>query len=122
MNETAVAVAVLNLLFCLFRFFRTLAQRRLMATVWFLLAYFSFFFIIVAFEGTFSHRQGYTGDIIKVIPNTVAFISIYVFVCNLLFAAAEPMSRNHVFSRAIYKQILSRQESMKLKQKIEYAY
>jgi hypothetical protein len=84
-----VTIALLNLLLSLGRLYATFSQRRLIATVWFLISYFSFFELLLVFHGPFSHLSGMYGKMIYVNYDTIEYVSGYVLVCNILFAVSE---------------------------------
>src|ERR1039457_2639299 len=89
MSNYAVYIAALNLLLSLFRLRATLLQRRLVAVYWFLISYFSFFELILVFNGSFSRMRGWNAQRLYVSEDTIAYVAVYVFVCNTLFAFAE---------------------------------
>lgn len=92
MDYAAVSIAILNLALVLTRAWRSLFKRRLIAIVWLLVAYFSFFLVGLALEGEYKHYRGFTGDLLTVRSETIRYICVYVFSCNLLLALSEMLT------------------------------
>ncbi len=89
MSDYTVYFAALNLLLSLYRLYATISKRRLVAVFWFLISYFSLFELLLVIGGTFSRMRGWNAQRIIVDENTIAYVAVYVFVCNTLFAISE---------------------------------
>lgn len=89
MAGLALAVAVSNFLFSALRFYWCLKAGRLMAIVWFLVAYFGWFFIPVAIAGPFKHYRGFTGDYLYISQQDIDKTLLFVLMFNVLFLLAE---------------------------------
>ena len=85
----AIFVAILNFLLAATRFLFCVRGKRLLAGVWFLIAYFAFTAIILATNGGFSRFQPYSGDTIKISDATIEYLIYYIFAFNIIFLLAE---------------------------------
>lgn len=89
MSWAALAITLLNLLFVVWRVFSTLRQKRLIAVFWMLVAYFSLFMVFPAIGGSFTHRRGFSNDLLVVEESTIIYSACFVLLFNMLFAVAE---------------------------------
>ncbi len=84
-----VFIAVLNFLLSISRLLYCAKNKRLMSVIWFLIAYFSLFFIPVSFESSITHYRGFSGDSIIITKSDIFKSILYVFIFNLLFFLTE---------------------------------
>jgi len=84
-----VFIAVLNFLLSTIRLLYCAKNKRLMSVIWFLIAYFSFFFIPVSFESSITHYRGFSGDSIIITKADIFKSILYVFIFNSLFFLTE---------------------------------
>jgi hypothetical protein len=89
MHGIIIALAVLNFVLSATRFLVCVRAKRLISVAWFLITYFSFFFIGVSLSGGFSHYRGFTGDTIIVTEGNIQKTIIFVAAFNCLFLCAE---------------------------------
>jgi hypothetical protein len=89
MNETALVVAVLNFVMCAGRLLVCLRNGRLQSVMWFLITYFSFFFIPLALEKEVWHYRGFVGDYLVVRQSGILDTLWYVLSFNAIFLIAD---------------------------------
>jgi hypothetical protein len=69
--------------------FYALKGRRFIAIAWFLIAYFSFFFIPVSTSESFVHILGLTGEAVPIDYARIQSACLFVFIFNLVFLVTE---------------------------------
>lgn len=89
MDYIAISIALLNLLVSVVRAWRALLTGRLVAVVWILVVYFSFFLVGLAIDGPFRQHRGFTGDVLLVKADTIRYVCSYVLTYNVLLAFGE---------------------------------
>ncbi len=55
------------------------------SVVWFMNAYFSWFFLMMVNNGPYARSRGFTGEVITVTQTAINYLAIYAFEFNLLF-------------------------------------
>src|SRR5690606_1757865 len=87
-----LAIATFNLLIAAIRLYQTLKQRRLICIAWFLIAYFSVFFLPVSMETELLHFRGFTAETISVKGSSIDRTLIFVLAFNLIFLLGESVA------------------------------
>jgi hypothetical protein len=89
MADFTAIIAIANFLIACMRCYHCLKGRRPMAMIWFLIAYFSGFFIGVAIGGPFTHIQGHTARALPITEEHIALTCQFIAAFNLVFLATE---------------------------------
>ncbi|MCX6599989.1 MAG: hypothetical protein NT025_00275, partial [bacterium] len=84
-----LALALLNVILCWWRFVAALRARRLTSIPWFLLAYFSIFFIPVSLEESISWTRGFFAEAVTAGPEEIHRAILFVVLFNMVFSFAD---------------------------------
>lgn len=86
-----VALALINVAVCVWRLSASVRSRRLISIVWFLILYFSVFFIPVALTSEFEFVRGFVDEHQTVRHESIHKVVLFVFVFNGILALSESM-------------------------------
>lgn len=89
MNDTALTIAIVNFILCATRLLYCLRAARLQSVIWFLIAYFSFFYIPLAMEKELWHYRGFIGDYLVLRQASIVSTLWYVLAFNAIFLLAD---------------------------------
>lgn len=89
MNYLTFSLALLNFLIASGRFIYCIRTKRIISIIWFLIAYFSFFFLPVAMLDSYPHLQGFSAHIMTIESKRIETTCHYIFFFNLIFLASE---------------------------------
>lgn len=86
MNGIGVILSSVNFVFCLLLLWHAVRTRLASAIVWFMSAYFAWFFVLMGSNGPYSRVRGFTAEVISVRQGTIDLLSGYALLFNFLFA------------------------------------
>ena len=89
MDNVTFWIALVNFLLALSRLITAVASRRVVSLMWFLITYFSFFFIPVSLRENFIHRQGFTNNTVEITTTDIQNTLVFVLLFNIAFLLAE---------------------------------
>lgn len=84
-----LVIAAINFLMCAIRLYVVLRAKRLISIVWFLITYFSMWYIIVATQGSFTRFREFSGLRLQITDNTIYQLGVYMLIFNFIFLCAE---------------------------------
>lgn len=84
-----LSLAFLNFIFSALRLYFCFKARRLISIAWFLIAYFSWFFIPVVMGGSFKHYRTFPGELVTITNETIANAIVFIFIFNVIFFITE---------------------------------
>lgn len=89
MSSLSFFVALVNLVVVSTRFIYCIRAKRIISVVWFLIAYFAFFFLPVAALTSYTHFQGYTAQTLTIDSARIESTCYYILGFNLIFLVSE---------------------------------
>jgi hypothetical protein len=89
LENLALPIALLNFLIACGRLYFCVRKKRMITIAWFLIAYFSFFFIPVSLTPEFTHVLGFTNRSVPIEYSRIESTCAFVLLFNLIFLATE---------------------------------
>lgn len=86
-----LGLAIANIVLCAWRLTAAFKSRRLMAILWFLLAYFAIFFVPVALETQVTWMRGFLDERVTAGRVEIHNVMLFVFAFNLVLATADAL-------------------------------
>lgn len=86
-----LGLAIANIALCVWRLTAAFKARRLMAILWFLLAYFAIFFVPVSLETQVSWIRGFVDERVTAGPAEIRNVMLFVCAFNLVLATADAL-------------------------------
>ncbi len=77
--------SIVNLVLCLLLLWHSARNARAVSLVWFMNAYFAWFFLLMSNNGPYSRSRGFTAELITVNQATIDYLAVYALACNVLF-------------------------------------
>lgn len=92
MSFYILLIASLNFLLCTGRLLWAFRNARVIAIVWCLITYHSFFLLLLVIEGGFITFKGFSGVSVKIGEDIIGLVCIFVLVFNIIFCLVEVLA------------------------------